>query len=261
MSLVVLYQFPVSHYCEKVRWALDYKGLAYEIRNLLPVWHVPTMMRLSRQSQVPVVALEGRIIAGSQAILTALEERFPAAPSLRPATPATQARCDMLVALADREIGPHVRRACYHHVLNDRAATLALLGAEQGVLGKLQLKASLPMIMALMRKGLKVDSETTLRSVDRLNQCLNELLVQLGKRRYFIGRRFSAADLAVASLLAPLARPEGTLYQRCEPVPEGYLELCEQYRRHPLIEWTLDMYQRHRIGHGCNASPRSDSDD
>ncbi len=31
-----LYEFAISHYCEKVRWALDYKGVAYESRVLAP---------------------------------------------------------------------------------------------------------------------------------------------------------------------------------------------------------------------------------
>jgi glutathione S-transferase len=34
--MITLYQFQFSHYCEKARWALDYKGLAYAPKNLLP---------------------------------------------------------------------------------------------------------------------------------------------------------------------------------------------------------------------------------
>src|SRR5690606_11485280 len=35
----VVYQFPISHYCEKTRWQLDHKGMPYQIRNLLPGAH------------------------------------------------------------------------------------------------------------------------------------------------------------------------------------------------------------------------------
>ena len=42
-----LYQFAISHYCEKIRWALDYKGLNYETVNLLPGQHVKTIRKLT----------------------------------------------------------------------------------------------------------------------------------------------------------------------------------------------------------------------
>ena len=28
-SMITLYQFQFSHFCEKARWALDYKGVPY----------------------------------------------------------------------------------------------------------------------------------------------------------------------------------------------------------------------------------------
>ncbi|VAW80072.1 hypothetical protein MNBD_GAMMA15-1204 [hydrothermal vent metagenome] len=37
---MTLYQFPISHYCEKIRWALDYKGLPYTTINPLPGSHI-----------------------------------------------------------------------------------------------------------------------------------------------------------------------------------------------------------------------------
>jgi glutathione S-transferase len=35
----VLYQFPLSHYCEKARWLLDHKELDYVAHNLIPGFH------------------------------------------------------------------------------------------------------------------------------------------------------------------------------------------------------------------------------
>ena len=50
---LVLYQFPISHFCEKARWALDYKGLDYTTKNLLPGLHVKTTKKLAARSSVP----------------------------------------------------------------------------------------------------------------------------------------------------------------------------------------------------------------
>ena len=42
---IVLYQFPISHYCEKVRWALAYKSISYQKINLLPVANLKAQFR------------------------------------------------------------------------------------------------------------------------------------------------------------------------------------------------------------------------
>jgi glutathione S-transferase len=37
--MIEQYQFYFSHYCEKARWALDYRGASYKSRNLIPRLH------------------------------------------------------------------------------------------------------------------------------------------------------------------------------------------------------------------------------
>ena len=37
-----LYDFTFSHYSEKARWALDFKGVPYTPRHLLPGFHMRT---------------------------------------------------------------------------------------------------------------------------------------------------------------------------------------------------------------------------
>ena len=60
---IKLYQFCISHYCEKARWALDYKGINYQTVNLLPGQHVNTIRKLTGAaglgSRVPNVPLRG----------------------------------------------------------------------------------------------------------------------------------------------------------------------------------------------------------
>ena len=40
-----LYTFQVSHFAEKARWALDWKGVEYEERRLLPGPHLAVTLR------------------------------------------------------------------------------------------------------------------------------------------------------------------------------------------------------------------------
>jgi Glutathione S-transferase, N-terminal domain len=54
-AMIELYQFPFSHYCEKVRWALDYKCITYLTINLLPGLHFRRLAKFVPKSSVPVL--------------------------------------------------------------------------------------------------------------------------------------------------------------------------------------------------------------
>ena len=75
--MIKLYQFPVSHYCEKVRWVLDFKGIQYQKINLVPGPHVRKILQLTAKSQVPVLENGADVIQGSAEIIDYLEEKFP----------------------------------------------------------------------------------------------------------------------------------------------------------------------------------------
>ena len=77
---ILLYQFPISHYCEKVRWALDFKGLAYTQINCLPGLHVKQNKKLAKHSSVPILKHKGTVIQGSAKIIDYLETTFPEKP-------------------------------------------------------------------------------------------------------------------------------------------------------------------------------------
>jgi hypothetical protein len=91
-GLPVLWQLQISHYVEKVRWALDYKGVPHVRRSLLPGVHIREAKRLTADtSTVPVLTIEGRSIGDSTRIIAAIEHRWPK-PPLYPA--AGDASCD-----------------------------------------------------------------------------------------------------------------------------------------------------------------------
>ena len=63
--MLELYQFELSAYCEKVRLILDYKGLAYKKRDVVPGVGQLELFRLSGQRQVPVLKDGDTYIADS----------------------------------------------------------------------------------------------------------------------------------------------------------------------------------------------------
>src|SRR5919109_5395282 len=75
VSLPVLWQYNFSNLNEKVRWALDYKGVAHVRRSLLP--NGPRAMLFSLRGTLPVLDLDGDRIVDSTRIIEALERRYP----------------------------------------------------------------------------------------------------------------------------------------------------------------------------------------
>src|SRR2546428_636649 len=80
MALPVLWHFTVSHFNEKARWALDFKRVRHVRRALLPGSHFLKIWRMTGQTAVPVLALDGRPIHDSTRIIEALERAYPEPP-------------------------------------------------------------------------------------------------------------------------------------------------------------------------------------
>lgn len=74
-----LWQVDVSHYSEKARWALAWKGVEHRRRSPPPGAHMIVALWLTRGAgyTFPVLSIDGRQIADSTAIIAALEERYP----------------------------------------------------------------------------------------------------------------------------------------------------------------------------------------
>ncbi len=90
MDIPLLWHIRLSHYGEKVRWALDYKGIAHRRRVLGPDYMIRAW-RATGQGKLPVLWLDGRAIADSTRIIAALEEHYPE-PPLYPSDTATRQR-------------------------------------------------------------------------------------------------------------------------------------------------------------------------
>ncbi len=78
-ELPVLWQLQVSHFNEKVRWALDLKRIPHRRRSLLVGWHAIAARRLTGHDTTPVLTLDGRSISDSTSIadLTAAALFYP----------------------------------------------------------------------------------------------------------------------------------------------------------------------------------------
>ena len=126
VGVPVLWQFRASHFNEKARWALDWKGIRHERRSLLPGPHAPVVMWLTGQKSVPVLQIDGETIPDSTRIIATLERKQPA-PPLYPLADAARRRALELEELFDEEIGIHLRRFVFNAVLPNTAFTADLM--------------------------------------------------------------------------------------------------------------------------------------
>ena len=72
-----LYQFPLSHFCEKARWLLDHKELDFIAQNMMPGVHRAFTQLKTGQNNLPILKDGERWIANSTQIALYLDENYP----------------------------------------------------------------------------------------------------------------------------------------------------------------------------------------
>lgn len=247
-SLPTLWQIDVSHYSEKARWALSWKGIEHRRRSPVPGAHMAVALWLTRGAQytLPVLSIDGQRVGDSTAIVASLEERFPD-PPLYPSDVADRQRALELEEFFDEELGPDIRLLAWHELGNDRKRFAALMErTAPGPLAKLGRPAA---AYARAYTGLRFrvrSPQAAERARAKILAALDRLEAELGDGEYLVGERFSVADLTAASLFYPLVLPEGGPIPPDQPSAEGFERFREPLKERPGFRWVAETYRRHR---------------
>lgn len=242
--MTTLYQFSFSHFCEKARWALDYKGEKYTAKNLLPGLHVRVRAQLAvAKTCVPIlVADDGSVIQESAAIIDYLDARHPARP-LTPREPDLAEEARNWEAYLDAEVGVTLRALFYYHVLPIRRTTLTFLMHEAPWYGPPLFTLIFPKVRDAMIKAMDINENTAHDAERRLSDAVTRLNHVVGEREFLVGDRFTRADLTACALLEHLCKP----IEKFEAVfPEPFRALREQYRGQPFFRWVNAVYREQR---------------
>lgn len=250
MSAPVLWHIPVSHYNEKVRWALAWKGIEHERRAPPPPAHMLVALWLTRGegSTFPVLELDGRAIGDSSAIIAALEQRWPE-PALYPADAAQRARALELEGFFDEQLGPHIRLLGWHELRADRERmerlARAALPDALGRLGPVAGRLASAYVQVRFRVASDDAAEHARAKVIAAMDRLDAELERPNGGGYLAGEEFSVADLTAASLFYPLVNPPQGPRLLSDPPPA-----LEAFRAslagRPGYVWVEEMYRRHR---------------
>jgi glutathione S-transferase len=245
-ELPILWQLQLSHYNEKVRWALDHKRIAHRRRSLLPGVHAVVTRRLTGTvDTTPVLTLDGQSIGDSTQIIAELERRWPE-PPLYPADPAERERALALEEFFDEEVGADVRRAVYHVLLDHPSVVLPLFTHGQPAAARLLLRGAFPVLRVVMRRLLTVTPEAAEVSRERCVAAMERLESEIGRSGYLVGDRFTVADLTAAALLYPAVLPPEFPYPLATEVPAEGRDFIESLGNRPGGQWVAEMYRRHR---------------
>jgi glutathione S-transferase len=246
----VLWQFRHSHYNEKARWALDWKGIRHVRRSLLPGLHIPRALWMTGQKSVPVLLLDGRAIADSTRIIAALETLRPE-PPLYPADPAELQRALALEEFFDEELGPYIRRSFFHDLLPHTDYAAALTATDFPPLVRRAYRAIFPALRVVFRLDMRIDDTGAALGRAKVVAALDRIEAELQPSGFLVGDHFSVADLTAAALLSPLVGPPE--YPYAWPpgsLPEPAASFRASLAERRAFAWASDIYRRYR-GHSA----------
>ena len=244
-----LITIPISHYCEKARWALERAGMPYRDERHVQGVHRLAARRAGGGTTVPVLVTPDGVIGESGEILAWVDERTPAAQRLFPEEPAARGEVERLCRRLDQELGPSGRRLMYVHMLGQRELVLRFNNLAVPAWEERMIRHAWPLVVRFVEHALEIspgieieDEGVVWRELDHVAQLLAD------GRPYLCGERFGAADLTFAALSAPVLVPP----TYGVPLPQPSLmspqtaALVERAREHPAGRYALRLYAEHR---------------
>jgi glutathione S-transferase len=245
--LPVLWQLPLSHYNEKVRWALDYKRIAHMRCSLLPGAHAVKAQRLTGDvSTTPVLTIDGQSIGDSTRIIAAIEQRWPD-PPLYPEQPSLLGRALELEEFFDEQLGPHIRRVVYAVLVNHPELLVPLFARDDEQASE-RLLERFPALRAGIEARFEITAETAAQSRTAVIAAMDRLEREISSSGYLVGASFTIADLTAAALLYGVARPPEFPYAMIShhDLPASLREFVDSLAQRSGGQWVAQMYRRHR---------------
>lgn len=241
-----LISIPVSHYCEKVRWAMEWLEIPYVEER-----HVPLIHRFyTRQvggSSVPVLVTQTATFIDSADILHHLDDMTSSDKRLYPNNPELRRQIDQLEDTFNHQLAPHVRCWGYFNGFQDWGLMQTVWC--DGVPGweRALFPFVFPLVRRKARKAYNINFESAIASLDQIQQIFDVIGSRLADgRKYLVGDDFSAADLTFACLAAPtLFPPEyGVPFPQLDSIPSQMADQIQVFRETPAGKYVLRLYRQ-----------------
>jgi glutathione S-transferase len=244
-DIPVLWHIPLSHFSEKVRWALDYKAIAHR-RRLLGLDYLIRAWRATGQGKLPILRLEGRAISDSTRIIAALEEHYPD-PALYPREASARQRVLALEDDLDEELGPALRAAVIAPLFeHDPDVALRVLTTGMPEMAYQNLRPLVRVFPAFYRFRHHISNKKLDAYRGTVSAALDRIERERRGRTYLVGDTFTVADLTAAALLTPVLQPPELQYPMRVELPSYAQDYRTALLRHPAMDWAAKIYRLHR---------------
>jgi glutathione S-transferase len=206
--MLELYQFELSHYCEKIRFILDYKGLAYRKVEVTPGLGQLDLFKISGQRQVPVLKDGNEVIADSTAIAQYLETKYPDRP-IYPTDSKQRALCLILEEWADESVGLNARKSMLGAFSQNSDFRAAALPTSTPAFLKTLVESVPQEALDVLGFGAGFGSDSIKSARKAMQQNLEALCLLLTDSPYLVCDHPTLADFAVAGLSMYVKFPTG----------------------------------------------------
>jgi glutathione S-transferase len=255
MDTPLLWHIPLSHYNEKVRWALDYKRIAHR-RQVLGPNYLFRAWRATGRGTLPILWLNGRAIGDSTRIIAALEERYPE-PPLYPSDAPALKRALALEDYLDEQLGPALRAAVVTPLFrHDPDLALRVLTTGMPDQAYRRLRPLVRIFPAFYRVRHKIKDARLEADRATVNGALDRIERERQGRAYLVADAFTVADLTAAAMLSPILQPPEIQYPLRLELPAYVRDYHAALLQHPAAQWAASIYRLHR-GHSAEVSRRA----
>jgi glutathione S-transferase len=271
---VRLITIPVSHYCEKIRWALARLQIPFVEERHMPPFHRLATRRMGRRTKlvsvleaehhvsainrfmfrlvggqsVPVLVTGKVILTSSEEILKYLDEIASDQSKLYPIDLENRQQVEELVKTFDLVLAPAVRQWFYFHTFN-QAQLIQPLWCEGVPWFE---RIFFPIVFKWMRSNVfqmyTISTESAIAAHDSICKIFEKIESLLADGRvYLVDNRFSAADLTFATLAAAVVLPAeyGVKLPELSQLPAPMVVNIQAFRETLAGKFVLNLYQEH----------------
>jgi glutathione S-transferase len=245
-----LITIPISHFCEKARWALERAALPYNEERHVQGVHRIAARRAGGGSTVPVLVTPDGVFAESEQILAYADRSLSEPLRLFPADPELRREVEELSRRFDEGLGPDGRRLMYANMLEHRRLMLKVNCQGVPAWERRAMTIFWRAIVPWAKRELSITPDSAAADEPRVLRAFDAVAERLTNgRRYLCGERFTAADLTFATLAAAVVVPPqyGVSLPQPDTLPASIAATVRSFRAHPAGEYALGIFREERF--------------